>query len=86
MNTNIDKTETARRELVTAINSNPDPRTELVAKHGADNVWDTSELQAAFTVEGFMAPFCVVVRKSDGARGMVTFQHSPRFYFDFSNK
>ena len=44
---------------------------------------DTSELQRDFEVTGFMAPFCAVIRKSDLRKGSVSFQHSPRFYFDF---
>lgn len=46
-------------------------------------VWDTAALQRDFTVEGFMAPFCVVRRKSDGVRGSLMFNHDPRLYFNF---
>lgn len=45
--------------------------------------WTTEELQRDFSVEGFSAPFVVVRRKSDGARGTLEFKHSPRIYFDF---
>ena len=34
-------------------------------------------------VLGFLAPFVVVRRKSDGRKGSLTFSHSPRFYFSF---
>lgn len=81
-----DPTEDVRRELVNEINAEPGSREALEAEHGADNVWTTSELQQHFTVEAFMAPFCIVTRKSDGARGSVTFQHDPRFYFNFQPK
>ena len=47
-------------------------------------LWDTQELQDEFNVLGFAAPFVVVVRKSDGVRGTLTFTHSPRVYFDFT--
>ena len=47
-------------------------------------VWDTQELGKDFEVTGFMAPFVVVRRKSDGVKGSLMFQHSPRFYFDFT--
>ena len=30
-----------------------------------------------------MAPVVVVRRRSDGVKGSVLFQHSPRFYFSF---
>ena len=64
--------------------NNPDAeRSRLQKIHGADNVWDTDTLQATFSVQSFMAPFCIVKRKSDGAKGCVEFQHSPRFYFNF---
>ena len=58
-------------------------RTALEAQYGAENVFDTTQLQAAFEVLSFCAPFCIVRRKSDGARGTLEFQHMPRFYFNF---
>jgi len=57
-------------------------RQELEREFG--QVWDTSELQRDFEVEGFGAPFVVVRRKSDGQRGSLEFQHMPRFYFSFT--
>lgn len=56
-------------------------RNELEAKYG--QVWDTKQLQEDYSVEGFGAPYVVVTRDSDGKRGSLTFQASPRFYFDF---
>jgi len=56
-------------------------RAQLEADCG--QVWNTDELREAFEVVGFLAPFCDVIRKSDGARGTLEFQHSPRFYFHF---
>ncbi len=44
--------------------------------------WDTRELQEAFEVKGFAAPFVAVRRKSDGREGVLEFIHSPRVYFD----
>ena len=76
-----DSTETIRRHMVAEINVQPGSREALEAEHG--HVWDTSEMQADFDVRGFMAPFIVVCRRSDGAKGSLTFQHSPRFYFRF---
>jgi hypothetical protein len=58
-------------------------RARLDIKYGFKNVWDTDELQNDFEVLAFMAPFCVVKRKSDGVKGSVQFQHDPRFYFNF---
>ena len=45
--------------------------------------WNTKELQEDFIVEGFSAPFCLVIRKSDGARGTLIFDHAPRRYYNF---
>jgi len=35
-----------------------------------------------FEVAGFMAPFVVVRRRSDGEKGSLEFQNNPRFYFN----
>ena len=74
-----DATESIRRELVAAINTDPDPRKELEGKYG--QVWDTQEMQTDFDVLGFAAPYIVVARKSDQKRGSLMFQHRPRLYF-----
>ena len=76
-----DPTESIRREMVAAINANPTSREGLAQKYG--RVWDTQELGQDFEVQGFMAPLVVVKRKADGIVGILTFQHSPRYYFDF---
>jgi len=47
-------------------------------------VWDTSDLQSDFTVESFLAPMVFVTRKADDQRGIMLFQHSPRFYHSFT--
>lgn len=78
-----DPTEQVRRELVQEINSDAaKERAEAVAKHGV--VWDTTELQRDFEVIGFLAPFVVVRRRSDGKKGSLMFQNSPRYYFSWS--
>lgn len=77
----IDNTENIRREMVQEINSNASEREKLEAQHG--QVWSTEELSKEFSVQGFLAPFVVVKRKSDSKVGTLTFQHSPRFYFNF---
>jgi hypothetical protein len=77
-----DNTEGIRRQMVGEINTNAGPRAELEAKFG--QVWDTDELCRDLQALGFMAPFIIVRRRSDGKRGSLMFQHSPRFYFSFS--
>ena len=76
-----DVTEGFRREYAAEINAKMSPREAMEAEHG--QVWDTQELQRDFEVTGFMAPFVVVRRKSDGQKGSMLFQHSPRFYYGF---
>lgn len=78
----MDDTEDIRRELVKEINSAPGSREALEQTHG--KVWNTEELSQDFQVLGFCAPFVVVKRKSDDKKGSLMFQHSPRFYFDFT--
>lgn len=76
-----DETEQIRRQMVQEINENAGCREELEAKHG--QVWSTAELQQDYEVLGFMAPLVIVLRKADGAKGSLEFQHNPRFYFNF---
>lgn len=73
--------DAARREAQRRINESHAERKWLEAEYG--QVWDTEELQRDYEVQGFAAPYVVVVRKADGARGTLAFQHEPRFYFDF---
>ena len=49
----------------------------------ADRHWTTDQLREEFEVDSFVAPFVVVVRKADGARGSMEFTHDPRLYFNF---
>lgn len=76
----MDPTEEIRRRMVAEINANPKTREEL-EKSG--QVWDTKELQEDYDVKGFLAPYCIVKRKSDGKVGTLLFQHHPRFYYGF---
>lgn len=50
----------------------------------SDQQWDTAELQRDFSVVAFCAPLVVVVRKSDGVRGTLWFDHMPRRYYGFT--
>lgn len=77
-----DDTKDIRHKMSQEINSNPDIRKDLEKRYGP--VWNTEELSRDFEVLGFMAPFVVVRRKSDGIKGSLQFQHSPRFYFSFT--
>lgn len=70
-----------RRELITQVNTEPKTRSDL--EHAGSQVWDSEELAHEFSILGFCAPFVVVERYSDGARGSLMYQHDPRFYFEF---
>lgn len=63
-----------RRNMVAEINTSPVPE---------GKTWTTAEMQEEFNVLGFMAPFVIVARKSDGKRGTLEFKHSPRVYFNW---
>ena len=76
-----DTTEAVRRQRLAEINLAPGSREALEAEHG--QVWSTDQLANDFEPIGFMAPFLVVRRRADGAKGSVEFQHNPRFYFNF---
>lgn len=54
----------------------------LKDKYG-DSVYTTDDLRKDFKVFSFLAPFTQVEYK--GQKGLVMFQHSPRFYFDFKS-
>ena len=79
----MDPTEQARMARVEEINADPDGRAALEAQHG--QVWSTAELEQAYTVTSFLAPFVMVTRKADGAKGSMEFQHLPRFYYGFKS-
>lgn len=69
-----DPTESTRRALVAA-NEGPAE---------TEQTWTTEEMTRDFEPIGFMAPFIVVRRRSDGAKGSLQFKNSPRVYFGWS--
>jgi hypothetical protein len=71
-----DPTEMARRTML----ATGQPARDL---ERAGRRWSTQEMTEEFTVQGFMAPFVVVTRKSDNKIGTLEFTHSPRWYFNF---
>jgi hypothetical protein len=78
----VDVTEPYRRPELRTINAEAaESRKEAEAKYG--QCWDTAEMQRDFAVDSFMAPYVGVTRKSDGKKGTLKFQHSPRIYFGF---
>lgn len=79
-----DPTELIRRQMVAQINAVEGSREYLESKHG--QIWDTTELQQEFEVLGFLAPFVIVRRRTDGVKGSLLFQSSPRFYFEFDRE
>ena len=45
--------------------------------------WNTQDVVTMFDIQSFMAPYVVVVRRSDKVKGTLQFTHMPRWYFDF---
>lgn len=81
-----DPTEGFRRQEQAKLNARRAAREQLEAEHGKGNVWDSEELRREFVVESFFAPYVLVKRKlADGqvVSGSLSFQHEPRFYFDW---
>jgi hypothetical protein len=78
-----DNTDSIRQLLTEVLTRCPSEKETLEAQYGKDNVWKYDEVQNVFEITSFLAPFCFCTRKSDGAKGVLTFQHSPRYYFDF---
>lgn len=76
-----DITEIVRRGLQQALNAEEAERKALEDKYG--QVWDSDQIRQDFDVLSFAAPLMIVTRKSDGKRGSLFFQHSPRFYWGF---
>ena len=72
-----DPTEDIRRAML----ETGQPEHDLA--EAAGERWDSDALRAEFEVLGFMAPFVVVRRRADGARGSLEFTHTPRWYFNF---
>jgi hypothetical protein len=83
-----DPTEMTRRQFQQMINAGAFEREELeriaLGMDFEGKVWDTQELSADFDVQGFLAPFVGVIRKSDGQKGVLLFQHYPRYYWGFT--
>jgi hypothetical protein len=76
----VDPTENIRRDMI-ATNQ---PAVDLLAELGIEGpTWTTETVSQEFEITGFMAPFVVVKRKSDGQKGSLEFTHSPRIYFNF---
>ena len=63
----LDPTEPYRRQRLAEINAQPGSREALEAEHR--QVWNTEELMREFQVIGFLAPYVVVRRRSDGKKG-----------------
>ena len=56
-------------------------RVELESQY--PDVCNTEELKSQYTVQGFLAPMIVCIRKSDNVQGSMRFDHEPRFYYSF---
>lgn len=73
-----DHTEQTRRDMLPAM-----PHLLAMAIENGEQVWDNKQFREDFEVIGFMAPFVVVRRRSDGVKGSLEFSHFPRRYWGF---
>lgn len=71
-----DPTEQARRDLLDEM-----PEECLAAIARGERVWDRDAMLNEYDVIGFLAPFVIVKRRSDGAKGSLCFTNRPRYYF-----
>ncbi len=76
-----DPTENARRLMVDAISGSPNEREALEEKYG--KVWSAKEIREDFEIIGFFAAFVRVTEIATDKKGVLEFQHDPRYYFDF---
>ena len=76
-----DPTVELRRHRSKEINFQPRNRLELRRDFG--EVWSHHEMAREFDVLLWVCPLVIVIRKRDGAKGSLLYQHRPRFYFRF---
>lgn len=80
-----DPTENTRRSLTASINIEIESQDEtkererLKKKWG--NVYNTEEVQEKFQILSYLAPYIICIEKSTKKKGVLMFQHFPRFYF-----
>lgn len=78
-----DATEDLRRAML----RDGVPAADLAKAEATEEpTWDTETLRRDFEVLGFSAPFVVVRRRSDGAKGSLEFTHRPRVYFNWQEE
>ncbi len=58
-------------------------RLRLERVHGKHNVWNTDEVTKEFEIDSFLAPFVFAHKRSNNKKGVLVFQHSPRFYYSW---
>lgn len=76
-----DPTEVIRKEIETVLDTNTTMVVAVAEANGG--AMTTAEMTALYDVLGFLSPFVVVRRKSDGKKGSLMFTHDPRRYFSF---
>ena len=45
--------------------------------------WTSEQVREEFEIESFLTPFVFATRRSTGERGMLSFRHAPRLYFNW---
>ena len=65
--------DSLRMQQLIEVNTSPVP----------EGAMTTDQMREQYEALGFMAPYVVVRRKSDGKKGTLEFTHNPRWYFNF---
>jgi len=78
----IDLSVPARSRLQQQLNARGADRATLEKEHG--QVWDSMQMQGEFQPEAFLAPYMIATRRQDGKKGVLVFQHAPRFYWGWT--
>jgi hypothetical protein len=64
-------------------NTNPPGLDRLTLETRFGKVWNEEEFARDFHVGAIIGTSMVVVQRSDGQVGKITYQNQPRFYFNF---
>ena len=76
-----DPTVELRKQRAREINSRP--RNRLALHRDFGDVWTHQEMAQEFDIVLWICPLVIVIRRSDGIKGSLLYQHQPRFYFRF---
>lgn len=71
------------RRVAEAISDEVCPATRSGRHERVVPAMTTDQMRSLYEVVAFAAPYVEVRRRSDGARGVLSFDHAPRYYYNF---